>query len=172
MKSVPDEQHATNLAAQEALRLMLRDGFISGPEDNRLIMAILREDFELPIFPIWDPQGILLSDAVTTGGHSFDPVVEKLFRANKRGIFNPKRYSAESDDGKVLHKQLKIMILKRLYPAFRKYNKIEIENFIDDFMKKPSFYDGEPVGNNVFDLYDKGVYHYPYINEKPRLITQ
>ena len=59
-RSVPEEYHRTQLAVQEALRTILRDGKIRGRDDNALIAKIIRDDFVIPVFPAWDPNGVFL----------------------------------------------------------------------------------------------------------------
>jgi hypothetical protein len=127
-RQIPDEYFRTQLAVQEALRTILRDGKIRGRDDNALIAKIIRPDFQLPVFPAWDPNGALLSKfpefaALTAQGRVF-------------GIFNPRQWSiyapskgTGSADPK-LQMKIKRMILRWVYPGLKDASDKEMESLL------------------------------------------
>jgi len=119
LKEYPDQAHMQNLSMQEALRTMLRDGTVGGPEDLSLLRAVLREDFRLPVFPVWDEVGILLDGK----GADQDGIAAYLNNMQKwysRGLFNPRKWNAVSNDAFTeFQNNLKVRIVRHLFPALR-----------------------------------------------------
>ena len=117
LKSYPEQVHMENLALQEALRVLLRDGKLGGKEDNALIYHILRPDFELPLHPLWDPDGLLTDAALSQAG--ITPIKQQMAAA--RGLFSPRNWSGKPPANQPggIHSIIKVMILKRLYPGLR-----------------------------------------------------
>jgi len=115
LREVPEQYHTQNLAMQEAIRTMLRDGKISGKEDNSLIAHIIREDYVLPIFPAWDPEGLIV------GSETLKPELLKMQYLNaSKGIFSPRQWGVDAQAAMdTIQKKIKIMLLKRLYPGLR-----------------------------------------------------
>jgi hypothetical protein len=130
LKSYPEQVHLENLALQEALRVLLRDGKLGGKEDNALIYHILRPDFKLPLNPVWDPDGLIIKAAA--GNYGIKTIDQQLAAA--RGLFSPRNWAGipkrASDQYDDLHTDIKVMILKRLYPGLR-YKKADwIKQFV------------------------------------------
>ena len=117
LREVPEKQHERDLAIQEALRVMLRDGQIRGPEDHLLIMEICKDQYVLPAYPLWDPQGLIIQGL---NGLDRDTFYQMTVI---RGIFNPITFGtmgAPGDDAfKEAQRKVKAMILKRLYPGLK-----------------------------------------------------
>jgi hypothetical protein len=122
LREVPEQYHTQNLAMQEAIRTMLRDGKISGKEDNSLIAHIIREDYVLPIFPAWDPEGLIV------GSEQLKPELLKLQYVNaSKGIFSPRKWGVDAKAAmEDIQKKIKIMLLKRLYPGLRDQSDVDI----------------------------------------------
>jgi hypothetical protein len=131
LKDYPDQYHRDNLAIQEALRTMLRDGKLGGLEDHELIMKIIRPDFELPIFPVWDPKGLVLTgeaDLRTAFQAYLDSGIES---AVDRGFFSPRQWGVDTQqEASALQEKLKFMILRRLYPGLRDKKDYELKQFM------------------------------------------
>ena len=126
LKEYPDQYHNDNLAIQETLRLIIRDGKLGGPEDNALIAHIIRGDYNLPVFPVWDPEGLIIKEAVEKTGF-----LDLLVDYTKRGLFSPRRYGVDFTESEKLQDfqaLLKIMILRRIYPGLRSM-KMDLNNF-------------------------------------------
>lgn len=99
---------------------MLRDGRIADRKDHLLIMNICAEDYILPLFPIWDPEGIMIAEAEKMSGLKVSELRERV----KRGILNPLRWGKDDRiqlayEMKKFQTVLKKAILKRLYPGLR-----------------------------------------------------
>jgi hypothetical protein len=152
LKDYPEQYHGENLALQESIRTMLRDGKLGGQDDNALIAHIMRADFELPLFPVWDPEGIIIKDAAKAGNY-----FQMLEGYVKRGLFNPRRWGVnEADvpadrDRAVFQKMMKAALLKRLYPGLRDWTMEELTSHFLDYKDSPVTNDA--VGNNVQDFF-------------------
>lgn len=136
---------------QEALRTMLRDGTIGGPKDNALILEIVRSDTMLPLFPVWDPQGILIGQALK----SEDPLntLSVLRSMKAEGLFNVRKYGVQTEADlkiKSLMTKIKILILKRLYPGLKEAD----DKTVDQFINRISMVTGELTTNKFRDMYD------------------
>ena len=134
-RSVPEEYHRTQLAVQEALRTILRDGKIRGRDDNALIAKIIRDDFVIPVFPAWDPNGVFLG--------SIDPFIRLSQKGMNLGLFNPRQWGngEESyDEGNQFTnkkiQQIKRLILRRVYPGLRKAKDAEIDFLMKRFSSR------------------------------------
>lgn len=113
----PEEAFNQNVGVQMALRGILRDGKLRGAKDNALIYKICSKGYELPLYPVWDHDGALLGNTEITRD-----LAKMQADAIKRGIFNPRRYAAGSDENlpmQTLQKKLKLLILRRVYPGLR-----------------------------------------------------
>jgi len=122
LMSVPDEWYQTNLALQEALRTLLRDGQIRGPDDNSLIAKIVRDDFLLPLLPAWDPSGVIVQN--------LDAFKELMSKGYRRGIFNPRQWGMMESVDKEEQRKIKRLILRRLYPGLRESDDNEVNAVI------------------------------------------
>lgn len=129
LKDYPEEYHQENLAIQEALRTMLRDGVISGKDDNALIAHIVRDDFILPIWPLWDPEGLVLRQATTSR-----TIFEMHLARADMGLFNPRKWGVQSlnltDEQLRFQRKLKGLILRRLYPGLQDQSDDELLKFM------------------------------------------
>jgi len=115
LKEYPESYRNQNLYMQEALATILRDGKLTNREDNRFLQFIFRPDTELPLTPLWDPEGVMLAGAVKQP--SF---LKALPEYLKLGLFSPRKYSAsELEANKILQQKIKIMIARRVYPGLR-----------------------------------------------------
>lgn len=150
LKEYPDEFHRDNLAIQEALRTMLRDGKLGGQEDHELIMHICRPDFELPIFPIWDPQGLTLTGDGDLKGAFQEYLNTGLKNAMATGFLSPRKWDATNAKASDLQLKLKVMILRRLYPGLRQKDNDEI----GQFLKTLSPIDGSEGQNDAIKFYN------------------
>jgi len=63
LREYPEYSHAKDLAFQEALRLMIRDGKVGGRDDLALLYEMIKPDFVIPENPLWDPTGIIMEKA-------------------------------------------------------------------------------------------------------------
>lgn len=127
LESYPEEWHMGNLQAQERLRVLLRDGVITERDDHLLIMQMMNDDYILPVFPLWDSQGLLSSQMIK------EPEIKKLAAQNvRRGLFNPVRFGTAADAGgnEVLQRSVKRMILRTLYAGLRDKDDEYVNNFI------------------------------------------
>ena len=146
LRELPEKQHEKDIAIQEALRVMLRDGFIRGPEDHNLIMQIMKDDYVLPSYPLWDPTGSIISKLSGVDK-------EKFYKLQKsRAIFNPVRFGLRttafpgSADQLTAQRKVKAMILKRLYPGLTNRTTDEIITAI--FTENKSPITGEKINND------------------------
>lgn len=117
LKEIPDQQHRTDLAMQEGLRTILRDGILHSRKDNQLIAKICRDDYILPTYPAWDPQGVIMGDIAKTTEW------QQLYREGvRRGLFNPREWAnnaALASKNKDLQRKIKAVILRRCYAGLR-----------------------------------------------------
>ena len=126
LRDYPEAQAANNLVLQEALRVMLTRGRVSGKEDNALIAHILRDDVQLPVSPLWDAVGVLQS-AATASKINLAELISGNAKRSTRGMFNPKGLFGRPTDEKMtaemrnLQRQIKHKIVQRLYPGMEKY---------------------------------------------------
>ena len=149
-RSVPEEHHRTQLAIQEALRTILRDGKIRGRDDNALIAKIIRDDFVIPVFPAWDPNGVFLS-----GMEPFNRLTRKGI---KMGLFNPRQWgngpenysNGDGSTSATLQRKIKRLILRRVYPGLRKAD----DDTIDILMTRFSSVTRKPTDNSASGLYE------------------
>ena len=158
LRQVPEDYHLSDVAMQEALRTILRDGQVKGKDDHLLLMKVCGPDYVLPTHALWDPQGFF--SELTRDS----PVVSTLVTTNDSsysfGLFNPRNWGTSTDAVKKLkenqqQKRLKCMILKRCYPYFHKMNLNEVEKVYDDVLFKVSPVTNETVTNAVVPFWDK-----------------
>ena len=124
LKTYPDEFYHQQLAVQEALRNMIRDGTINGQEDLDLIRYILRPDTVIPLFPAWDPTGTIVNQALGTIGEE-----EWLSKSYARGFLSPRQWST-GDEQTGYQKELKRILFKRLFPQARSWKDSEVQTFL------------------------------------------
>lgn len=139
LKEYPDAHFHNTLAMQEALRTMLRDGVVGSKEDHAMILEMVREDYALPVFPAWDPEGQILGHTLATSS-----TVDSLLGMQALGLFNPRRHGVDSSRmstaAKNFNRRLKVMILKRLYPGLRdKNDEGENSRLFNLFIKRQTF---------------------------------
>ena len=117
---------------------------LGGEDDLALIAYIIRDDVELPIYPIWDEKGLILDQVnnnlptgVTAYGatRSFAEFMGLQSRATKRGLFNPRKWGVGDDqDAKLIYqREVKKMILRRLFPGLREQTDEFLTSFIRNF---------------------------------------
>jgi hypothetical protein len=143
LQSVPDEYYQEQMALQEALRTLLRDGQIRGQEDNALIARICADDFVLPMLPAWDPSGIIVGQ--------IDAFRELMRRGYQRGLFSPRQWGSDLTQSDEMKEQRKVktLILRRLYPGLRDAPKQTLDQIID---KMSMIYPGSSVSEGVFNI--------------------
>jgi hypothetical protein len=126
LKTYPDEFHMQEVAVQEALRGMLRAGKIGGKTDLQLIATVIRDDFELPLHALWDPDGMIMRQAVDA-----KTPAEAYVEANKRAIFNPFKFAVQDGgNAKELQRKVKRMILRRLFANLKDAGDNELNKWI------------------------------------------
>jgi len=85
---VPEEYHKEYAALQESVRRLLRDGRLSQEGDNDLVYEITDPGFRFPIYPQWDPQGMILGDPTIQ-----QTIEDYQYRNAKQSIFAPRMWS-------------------------------------------------------------------------------
>lgn len=143
LRDYPEEYHTQNLAMQEALRTMLRDGTIGGREDHDFIVELMREDRHLPLWPVWDPKGIIMMEAAEASGQDFLNSVQLYW---KRGLFNPRTWKVDKTQVKGFEQKVKAVILRRLYRGAKRYTD---EQLMELFQTKRSPFTGKEVDDNL-----------------------
>jgi hypothetical protein len=124
-------------------------GTVGGQEDIALIAQIVRADYVLPMFPVWDPDGIIIADAVKASGY-----LQTLGAMYKQGLFNPRKWGLTADDIQTqseIQRTIKTMILKRLFPGLRAEE--ANSHAIDQFIAKESNLGGIDANKNVVRKY-------------------
>jgi hypothetical protein len=132
LREVPDAWFKEQLALCIALRTLLMQGEIKGPDDHALVLRICHPDFLLPITPLWDPSGMVIKK-LAESKDTFDALV-KLW-SNKdieKGYFSPRNFGHSLGDDAVLKIQheIKKAIVNRLYPGVKK-GVINVAAFLD-----------------------------------------
>lgn len=97
-------------------------------DDNALIAHIIRSDYVLPLFPLWDPNGLLIKEAIES-----KDMLDTLVQMKSQGLFNPRKWGmTDQQDGKMteIQEKLKMLILRRLYPGLRKTDDFTLKKFI------------------------------------------
>lgn len=135
LKTIPDDYYKQEISLQWTLRNLLRDGEIRSKEDHMTVGMLTRPEFMIPIYPAWDPTGFFIS-----GTTQFNKLIAS---GTKRGLFNPLRYADQLEAYQTIgvngpgagmqpltQKELKRMIIRRLYPGLRKASDFEIDNSI------------------------------------------
>jgi hypothetical protein len=143
---VPEEQFLNQLQLQLHLRVLLRDGAVGGEQDLDTLMYILRPDVQLPIGPVWDPSGLILTEGDV--GNAFKDYLDAR-KTDTHGYFNPLMWNGldaeKLADG--LQKDLKATLLKRCFPGFRDWDVGDVIKWID------AFAGGEnPTANELIDV--------------------
>jgi hypothetical protein len=164
LRDYPQEYHLQNVAIQEALRMMLVEGEIGGKEDLAVIRHIIRDDYMLPLFPLWDPEGIMIQSS------PLGSQIARIFKDHSarmgRGLFSPRNWgvnNVEEDEFLALNRSIKVMILKRLFPGLRD-QPIDV---IRSILKKPDPMDkitnpfilpgGRPISSNALPVFERAV---------------
>ncbi len=185
MRSVPDQYHHRILAICEALRTILRDGQIRGKEDHALIMFICGPKFVIPTHPAWDPEGMLsgmANDKINNNEYNYRLGIFNPY--NWGAYFDPKATSAygPADAGHQKQLNLKCMILKRCYPAFRHQGLMDIKKQMLQALYKESPINGKPTTQSAWkhfvapmlgtvDQREAGQIRYPPTDGKPAYPT-
>jgi hypothetical protein len=121
LRETPDEYYQDMVTLQWTLRDILREGRIRSKEEHALIMYVCSAEFDLPVYPAWDPTGFIVGNT--------DIWKTNLGQAKgyERGFFNAKSFAIkglnnELVDGKFKNYQfqVKASILRRLYPGLKK----------------------------------------------------
>lgn len=141
LQDIPEQAHRDSVVFQEALRKILKNGYISGPEDNRIMMRVFDPDYILPTNPLWDPEGFIV-DKFNANNILVNGARKKLYFAQKgliSTLFDRPADQYESEltaINAVRTEQLKMKkaILLYLYPGFRE----ETEEAIDAMLKGQS----------------------------------
>lgn len=138
LRDVPEQNHTQNLAIQEAIRTMLRDGKIAGKEDNSLIMHMLRADYALPYYPAWDPEGIIMNNKTIKS-----LIIKRQYINAQKGIFSPRQWGVHPGHeldaiDSVIQKEIKLMLLRRLYPGMRDLADDDMNSIYEQFSKRLS----------------------------------
>jgi hypothetical protein len=139
----PDKLHQKAVAMMKKLRYLLRDGIIKGPEYHQFILQLCAVDTFLPLFPLWDPNGVILTGSLSNlVVGDLSRKVQNQADVKQRGIFNPIRYGYASDvrfdstTKENIQKAVKRAIIRRLYPRMRD----NADSVIDStFLSKKSF---------------------------------
>jgi hypothetical protein len=141
----------------------LRDGRIAGKDDNSLIYHIIRPDFVLPIFPAWDPEGLIVGNQQLRS-----EILALQYENAKSGLFSPRNWGVQ-EPGRamnVIQRTIKRMLLKRLYPGLRDAT----DATLDRLMSRPSpLIQDRYIGNNAPAFFETLV-HGPQAN--PQLDQQ
>lgn len=118
------------------------------PTDHELIMHICRPDFELPIFPVWDPKGLTLTGNGDLKKSFQDYISYGLKDAVQTGFLSPRMWNADpAKQASALQIKLKIMILRRLYPGLTDKDNDELEQFLYTLSPvSESNSDNNPIG--------------------------
>ena len=98
---------------------MLRDGKLGGKEDHELIMHMMRADFMLPVYPLWDPEGLILGEDADIRRSLTDYMNQRHLPGVASGFFSPRTWGSKEQVENQLQTRLKLMILRRLYPGLR-----------------------------------------------------
>jgi hypothetical protein len=137
LREVPESYHTEQLALQETLRAMLLDGQIRSPQDHALVMHLLQPDTVLPMYPTWDPQGIIVEQVKSE--------FEKMYGTYiAQGLWDPKRWDhlekTERDKyTNTAQKKIKAFILKRLYQSIRTAPLSTAEELVEKFQTESGF---------------------------------
>ncbi len=120
LKSVPEEQFDEDLAMQEWIRLLLRDGASIGPEDHKRLLALMQPDVIIPTSPVWDLDGSFTKLAGWSGILSFGDT--KIPFISGEVIFRPTSWAINTKKLNTYTMNLipvKVALLRRVYPGCR-----------------------------------------------------
>ncbi len=181
---LPEKNHRQSIAFQRWLRTILTNGIVEGEDDHKFMYEICRADTYLPVWPIWDPMGDLITQIATkifgesegTALGNFSDIHHIMYlrkpevsmRAKKRGIFNPVRWSRQSDYNfdlrdleqarfQKLQLEIKKSLFRKIYRGLKYMKDEDLEN---EFINKPSVLttkaDGTPEAteDSAFKLFD------------------
>jgi len=164
LKEVPDKQFLQNIAQQEALRLMLRDGVVRGREDHQLILQMMRYDYALPVHALWDE-----NDNLTSATFRALPLANiPTLPPGRDAIYDPMKYVIDIPaNGSPMQAYLnalvhtKKLILRRLYPGLEAMYQSDVDGngvsqtfntfYENNFRVRTSNIDGAAVTNNYFN---------------------
>lgn len=119
LKSIPEEQFDEDVAFQEWIRILLRDGTILGAEDHKRMMTLMRPEVIIPTAPIWDLDGSFSTLASLKNIKIEDAIIKQV---TGEVIFNPTPWAIDKKKLTGYLKELipvKIALLKRVYPGCR-----------------------------------------------------
>jgi hypothetical protein len=149
LKEYPEEFHAQNLAIQEALRTMIRDGVLRGREDHALVMYLVREDTVIPVNPIWDPEGLLIKDAQMLAAKNMNSY-------KGLGLFNPTKYGSSGPSPEFeTQMYVKALLLKRLYPGLKESSVEDVKRFMKVLGAKTTTTQTVPEHDAIPSSFDK-----------------
>lgn len=134
---------------------MLRDGTLNEKDDLMLLKKITSPDFELPMFPVWDPEGMLIKQAGKASNF-----LEMLPTYIIRGLWNPRRLALNPSEAKRIgefQNSLKAKILKRMLPGLRDWTDEQVsEHFLKD-RRSPLDPSGKTIVSDSYWSQFKGV---------------
>jgi hypothetical protein len=175
LKSLPEEQFDEDLAFQEWIRLLLRDGATMGPEDHKRMMTLMRPEVIIPTGPVWDLDGSF--SALTVWSKSLPMSQNPIPKVSSEVIFNPSQWAIKDKDKLNQYlKQLipvKMALLRRVYPGCRAMDKqpssksgdsylpnnagesrtrTKLDDWYEEvFIQKQSVITGNPTTNKYFN---------------------
>lgn len=150
LERVPRDYLRQQVSLQLALWELLFVGEIKGQADHDLVYAILRDDIDIPISPIWDPIGITASalQKIEAGGARINfgeiylpagDIKEPRQTSFFQGLFgvDTGNGSSQKADFKL---RVKVALLQRLYPNLRNRPYNDVMNYVRLFTKRVSTY--------------------------------
>ena len=159
LKEVPRKWYKDMLALQFSLFNILFKGRIESREDHNLIMHICSPYFIIPIYPAWDPVGLITFSTTWSG------LLENYQTQNqnniRRSIWNPfQRASdqiegpsqvlsaADFEAGKWIQQPIKLAIIRRLYPRLANKGDGYILNRFHSQLPKPDWNSPDLLNTN------------------------
>lgn len=137
LEKTPREFLKQNVGMQMALWEMLWAGRIRGEQDLDFLFAILRDDVEIPLAPLWDPIGIFAQ--VLSGGDPTRTLAGTVFGTALPGNKRPSLFSkflfgiGDADPNNAeFRMNIKIAICKRVLPNLRNREDKYVQDFITD----------------------------------------
>jgi len=130
LKYVPDQYVEQVAGTQLFIRNLLRDGKIRGKKDLLVVWDLLNPNRDIPLAPIWDSSGIILDTVLSST--TLKDLIQTSWNSEKTWNNPFDWWSAASEDEKKwqtgieeaykneLQRKLKIMLVRRLFPKYRK----------------------------------------------------
>jgi len=130
LKNEPARYATEQMAMQEALRVLIRNGSLHTREDHALISYLVRDDSTLPIYPMLTSIDLVYNDPYLK--QLVDASQEKFVR---EGLFSPRHWGLSVGalrDNRVreLQRTAKRFLLRRLYPGLENAKDEELDQFI------------------------------------------